>query len=367
MMITRRQLLAGAAATAATAATAACSGGDDTAETTAPTTAAPTTTRQTTTTVARTTTTVEATTTTVPPDPVMPLLGTEIVDEGIANRCAIVVKVSNDPGARPQSGLNQADIVFEAWGAGPTRFAAIFHSQDAGYVGPIRSGRTQDVNLVGSFNRALFACSGGNRRVIDSLRSSDLFLITEGFGPGWLLDPNRKRPHKTFVDVAGLRTNAGLDRVAPVTQFQYRAVGEAATQGDVLAGIDLAIQQVDVSWRFDAAQGLYVRAQDGRDHVLGDDQQVTTENVVVMWTTYDPSVADSRSPDGNSIGTNQLVVLTGGRVVSGTWARDDRLQPFRFADASGAPILLTPGRTFISMPNDGLGGFGGQDTLNLIA
>ena len=95
----------------------------------------------------------------------MPLTGLPITDPAIAARPAVVVKVSNDPGARPQSGLEFADIVFEAWGAGPTRFATVFQSKDAPNVGPIRSARTQDVDLVGSFNGAVFACSGGNQGI----------------------------------------------------------------------------------------------------------------------------------------------------------------------------------------------------------
>src|SRR4051812_16910526 len=106
------------------------------------------------------------TSTTIAPDPVMPLTGLPITDPALAARPAVVVKVSNDPGARPQSGLDSADIVFEAWGAGPTRFATVFQSTDAPKVGPIRSARTQDVDLVGSFNGAVFACSGGNARAV---------------------------------------------------------------------------------------------------------------------------------------------------------------------------------------------------------
>ena len=83
-----------------------------------------------------------STTTTIAPDPVMPLTGQPITDPAVAARPAVVVKVSNDPGARPQSGLDAADIVFEAWGAGPTRFASVFQSTDAPKVGPIRSART---------------------------------------------------------------------------------------------------------------------------------------------------------------------------------------------------------------------------------
>jgi hypothetical protein len=294
---------------------------------------------------------------------VQPLTGLPLDDPALLDRVALVVKVSNDGGARPQTGLNDADIVFEAWGSGPTRFATIWHSRDLDFVGPIRSCREQDVNLVGEFNRAVFACSGGNPGNIRLLAASDLLLVTEGHGPGWELDPKRGRPHKTHANTAFLRSNAGPDRSGPKQQFHYRAVGEAATAGDPASGFDLQIQQVFVQWRWDAGSGTYLRSQERKPHVLTDRKQVTTDNVIVTELDYDPSHTDGRSPDGNTTGSGTAVVFTGGRAVTGTWTRNDRLDPFAFNDANGAPILLTPGRTFIELSNSGRGRFPGNDVF----
>jgi hypothetical protein len=308
-----------------------------------------------------------APTTTIPPPPVQPLTGLPLDDPALLARVALVVKVSNDKGARPQAGLNDADIVFEAWGAGPTRFATVWHSRDADFVGPIRSCREQDINLVGSFNGAVFACSGGNPGNIALLRDSDMLLVTEGQGPGWELDPHRKRPHKTRANTAFLRSNAGPERTGPAQQFHYRGVGEPAVAGEPMSGFDLQIQQVFVQWRWDPATGTYLRAQDLRPHLLGDDNQVTTENIAVVWLDYNPSHTDRRSPDGQTTGTNPVLVFTGGRMVTGTWTRADRLNPFTFTDDAGAPILLTPGRTFVELSNSGKGAFPGSDELTMIA
>ncbi len=326
---------------------------------------ATTTTEPATTTTELVTTTTAAPTTTLPP-PVQPLTGLPLDDPALLERVALIVKVSNDPGARPQTGLNDADIVFEAWGAGPTRFATVWHSRDADFVGPIRSCREQDVNLLGEFNRAVFACSGGNPGNIALLRDSDMLLITEGKGPGWQLDPKRGRPHKTHANTAFLRSNAGPDRSGPTQQFHYRAVGEAATTGEPMSGFDLQIQQVFVQWRYDLATGRYLRSQEGRPHNLTDGNQVSSENVVIAWLDYNPSHTDSRSPDGQSTGTDPVAVYTGGRLVTGTWSRADRLDAFAFNDESGAPIRLTPGRTFIELPNSGLGSFVGSDKYTTV-
>lgn len=363
--LTRRRVLGLAAGAVLAAACSDSSSGSDTTAGSSPTPTAPPTTLPATTS-SSTNPPVAATTTTLPP-PVQPLTGLPLTDPALLSRVALVVKVSNDPGARPQTGLNDADIVFEAWGAGPTRFATVFHSHDVDFVGPIRSCREQDVNLVGSFNRAVFACSGGNPGNLELLRSSDMLLVTEGRGPGWELDPARKRPHKTHANTELLRSNAGADRTGPAQQFQYRAVGEAAGAGDVMAGFDLQIQQVSAQWRWDAAAGSYVRSQEGRPHLLSDGARVTTDNVVVIWLDYAPSSTDGRSPDGRTTGTNPVVVFTGGRMVDGTWTRPDRLAPFALTDASGAAIRLTPGRTFIELANSGNGSFAGNDELTPVA
>jgi hypothetical protein len=362
-LVSRRRLLALAGGAALVSA---CSGASKksaatTVDTVVDTTLAPTTT--TTTTIAETTTTLAPV---PPPPPVQPLTGLPLTDPALLSKVALVVKVSNDPGARPQTGLNDPDIVFEAWGAGPTRFATIWHSRDLDFVGPIRSCREQDVNLVGEFNRAVFACSGGNTGNLALLRASDLMLITEGKGPGWEQDPKRGRPHKTHANTALLRSNAGPDRSGPAQQFHYRAVGEAATSGDAMTGFDLHIQQVFVQWRYDTASGTYLRAQDGHPHTLTDKKQVSTDNVVILWLNYDPSHTDNRSPDGTTTGTGLTSVFTGGRVISGTWSRNSRLEPFALNDVSGSPILLTPGRTFIELPNSGQGSFRGNDKFTPI-
>jgi hypothetical protein len=132
------------------------------------TTASTTTTRPTTTaapsTTARPTTTVAPTTT--QPPVLYPLTGVPVEDPAAYTpRPALIVKIDNGVNSHPQTGLNQADLVYEEIVEGVTRFAAAFNSADSDPVGNIRSGRTQDVNLFASFNDPIFAYSGANATV----------------------------------------------------------------------------------------------------------------------------------------------------------------------------------------------------------
>jgi hypothetical protein len=351
---TRTSLLASLVASALVV--AACGGGDETAETTS-TTAAPATTATDapTTTAAPSTssTAASSTTSTVPADPVMPLTGMPITDEALANRPALVVKIDNHPKARPQFGLNLADIVFEENVEKLTRFAAVFQSQDADKVGPIRSGRTQDIALLGSLNQPLFAWSGGNANVTRAIRDSDLVELSPSStaNKGGFFRDNPKnvdREHTLFSSTPALYTFTPIYAPAPQQQFTYRKDGEAFN-GKATKGVDLKMDGVAVNWTWDTETDSYLRFQAGKEHFDAQWGQVNAANVVVLEVDYQPSPADARSPEAQTVGTGKAFVFTGGVMITGTWARADRLEPFTLEDDNGDVISLTPGRTWVEL------------------
>jgi hypothetical protein len=336
---------------------AACGGGgdDDTTESSVATTDATSSTvaDSPTTTAPAATTTQPATTTTVPADPVMPLTGMPIGDPVLAARPALVVKIDNHPQARPQFGLNAADIVFEENVEKLTRFAAVFQSEDAEQVGPIRSGRTQDIALLGSLNQPLFAWSGGNANVTKAIRESDLVELSPsstGNTGGFFRQKrgNEDREHTLYSTTPALYSFTPLYHPAPPQQFSYRSPDEAFN-GETTVGVDLKMDGVAVNWTWDAATSTYLRFQGGKRHDDAERGQINAANVVVLEVDYQPSPADARSPEAQTVGTGTVWVFTGGVMVEGTWTRADRLDPFHLTDATGATIGLTPGRTWVEL------------------
>ena len=354
-MIHRRSLRATTvvALSALALVTAACGGGDSAAVETVElsTTEAPTTTVAPTTTPATTeapTTTVAETTTTIPAPPVYPLTGVLMTDPAIAARPALVVKIDNAPRARPQTGMNAADIVFEEIvNDNFTRFAFVFQSGASDPVGPIRSGRIQDIDLFGAFNRPLFSWSGGNRTVTDAVRASDLIDIGPNRAAVYFRSRDRKAPHNLYSNTTALWTQAAPDAQPPQQQFQYRSEGDAV-QCVPSPGVAASLDSIDVRWEWDAAQGLYTRTMEGKPHMDAASGQVTTNNVVVLAMEYLPGI--SGSPDAQTIATGEAFVFTAGNYVHGTWSRADRLAPFTLLADDGTPIELTPGRTFVELP-----------------
>jgi hypothetical protein len=269
----------------------------------------------------------------------------------------MVVKIDNNVAARPQSGLNEADIVFEEIVEVQTRFAAVFHSHGADPVGPIRSGRTQDIALLGSFNSPLFVWSGGNKNVTRAIDGSDLVSVShqnakDAAVAGFYRSSDRKSPHNLYAQTSMAWSLAPADAGPPPQQFQYRAADQAAS-GEPAGQLQGDMDGLQIGWAWDASKGRYSRTSDGVVHEDALGGAVTTENLVVMTVTYRPSAADARSPEAQTIGSGDATVLTDGVVVHGTWTRSDRVSPIVLTSDGGAPILLTPGRTFVELAREG--------------
>jgi hypothetical protein len=301
------------------------------------------------------TTTVEATTTTTTiPVVRAPLTGAPAPDESVLARPALVVKIDNHPQARPQWGLNQADIVYEENVEMLTRFAAVFHSEGSDPVGPIRSGRLQDINLLASLNAPLFAWSGGNAQVTSAIRKSTMVDLSHSAANekgGYRREASRKAPHNLLAETTKLWTLAPEGAAAPEPQFVYRPDGAEVTGAGKPAGaVRIGMDGVKVQWEWKPELLTFVRSQDDKEHVDMDDVRVNAKNVVLIFAEHSKS---GISPVAKSVGSGEAWVYTGGVLVQGSWERLDSLRPFTLKDTSGTEIQLTPGRTWVEVARKG--------------
>ena len=343
--LTRRAVVAGLLASPILAA---CGGGGDDA---APTTVA--------------TTPTTATTTTPPPPPIAPLTGLPYLgDPALLSRPALVVKIDNADGtratARPQLGLNAADIVFEERVEGSvTRLATVFHSGDSNPVGPIRSFRTTDLTIVANLNNPLFAWSGANTIFAAMARSGP--MVDVGFdtaSTAYFRDRDRQAPHNLMSSTPALFALAPPGSIPPPALFTYRPVGTPAT------GVPTNVVRITyggsagsapVEYHWDPATSTFLRFQKDTPHLDAAGVQVNPVNVIVQFVRYvDTGAVDSSGgsvPEAELVGSGACWVLTGGTRIEGTWTRPSGEALTSFIDAAGAPILLTPGRTWIALPS----------------
>lgn len=302
----------------------------------------------------------------VPSGPVAPLTGLPVGDADL-DRAALVVKVDNHPRARPQTGLDRADIVFDLRAEGITRFAAVFHSQIPDPVGPVRSSRTSDFDLLRGLDNPLYASSGANDHVASGLRSLPIVELTNRTRGEYFRDFDRPAPHNLYVNGSDLYALAPDDLPVPEPWFRYRAAGDGlpATATVATGPVSIAFTgSPRVTHAWDVAVGGWLRTQDGAPHLTVAGDQLAPENVVIFVTDYGTSPADPISPEVRSTGGGRLVVLTEGHIIVGTWARPAAEDKPLLLDGDGAEIALTPGRTWVLMPEAGQVGFASDQTID---
>ena len=276
-------------------------------------------------------------------------------DAAVTDRPILAVKIDNYGPARPQWALDEADAVFEENVEGISRFVALFHTHLPEVVGPVRSARIGDLDLLTAMNRPVFAYSGANPGVTDWINSAASSNVLADFSalrhPCYRRSPDRRGPHNLLLDptcAVNASPNAGPAR--PL--WQIASTWTAPTHTGVVADstFDVDMDGVDVGWTWDTASGLYLRSQDGEPHVAVSGVQISARNVVEIFAEYYPSPVDARSPTPNTVGTGEAVVHRNGTAVPVIWSRATEYDPFSFVDpATGQAVALNTGTTFIEL------------------
>ncbi len=348
--VQRRPILAAAAALTLLATVTACgSSGDEPVSSAAPSSSS---------------SSAPETTTTAPAPTVWPLTGVVSPDPAAVEGKAVVVKMDNSPDARPQTGLNEADMVYELLVEGITRYALVYQSNLPESVGPVRSARSSDPTLVGSLGTPLLVWSGANPGVTGEVANAEAMggLIDRSYsvatGHYWR-DNSRKAPHNLYANVAAIGAESPGTPPPPV--FSFLAPDTVSTAGADAPGATIDYGNgVRADYVWDAERGGWDRFQVDQTHPRGSSatvdsngMQVSPQNVVVLFLEYGVSPSDSRSPMALSTGGGEAFVLTNGKVIHGTWSRESALDPWTLTDDAGQPIELTPGRTWVSLPEVG--------------
>ena len=297
-----------------------------------------------------------------------PLTGEPTTDLTLAQRRALAVKVGNSGRrARPQAGLAAADIVFEMLiEGGESRLMAVFHSEMPGRVGPVRSARTSDFDLLADLSRPYLASSGANATVLAEMRRADRAgtIVDVGgmrtFIP-YSRDPARRPPYNLYLDSEKLTGSGGAalrggpleTPVAPLLDYGSSTPAGIAGANGVTVTYHRPTNNV-VSHIWDAAAGGWVRIQDGdlmMTETGSDLREVAPVNVAVMWMTHRYAPSDAESPLTVSYGTGDALVLTAGAVHEAVWERSEDRAGFRFVDTAGNPLSLSPGSTWLLIAN----------------
>jgi hypothetical protein len=284
------------------------------------------------------------------------LTGLPVDDPAAPARPVLGIKIDNNAAARPQVGLNQADIVYEELVEQASRYLAVFQSHLSDPVGPVRSARATDIDIMANLGKLpLFANSGGNNNVMTAVNNAPLVPVGHSSSAGGFFyrQSGRRAPHNLFVKTSDLYSKAEPGSAPPASFFQFAAVGAPPPAlGGPTAGVGLDFASNKAKYRWNAQTASWDRELDGTPHVDGDDVLISPENVVVMFVRYGASSTPG-SPKADTVGTGDVWVLTRGVLAPGTWTRNTPDDPYTFTDSTGAPILLTPGQTWMELSQDG--------------
>jgi Protein of unknown function (DUF3048) N-terminal domain/Protein of unknown function (DUF3048) C-terminal domain len=296
--------------------------------------------------------------TTSAPPAVFPLTGQPTGGDAKAARPALSIKIDNTRKARPQAGVNDADVVHEELvEGGLTRLLVTYHSRDAAEVAPVRSVRPVDGPLLRQFGGGLFAFSGGAAGVVNRVRpAAGATFVDPAHAPGaYRRAADRPAPYNLVTSTpalyeAGRRLAPGLRPPPPFLTFaeQAPAGGRPVRQARLRFS-----PSSRAAWRWDAAAGRFLRDQDGTPDRLADGEPVTTDNVVVLRVAIrldeNRDVLGNRTPDPVVIGSGRAFLLRDGQVVDGSWRRPSAAQPLRLLGQDGQPLALHPGRTWVEL------------------
>lgn len=291
-----------------------------------------------------------------------PLTGIEL-GEATVTGPSMAIKIDNTAASRPQVGIAAADIVFEELvEGGVTRYLAIYQTAVPDEVGPVRSGRPQDAEIIASLG-GLFVFSGvGNNNVREIIAGSGLALVEhdtstrDGDGQFFFRSTRKPAPLNLHIMAAELLEN--YTALAPsVEQYQY--VSDVAESSAVVSGVpvsDLSAvfsSGVQSEWEWDQVSGTYLKfLSSGAPDNDANGEQISATNVLILSPNYiDIEGLPSAQLAGKS---DQAFIATGGHLLAGRFTSTSATSPLVFTDLDGNPVFLAPGKTFVLLaPGDG--------------
>lgn len=260
------------------------------------------------------------------------------------------VMIENSPDARPQSGLLEAGVVFEAVAEGGiTRFVALFQDTKPGYVGPVRSARPYYLRWVLGFD-ANYAHAGGSPQARDDIQALGVKTLDHGAnGSTYDRVNGRYAPHNLYTSIDRLIAAGASRGYTSSTYTGFARKPEKKIETPTASAIDIAISSplYNVRYTYDTAANSYLRSEGGQPHTDEKSGKQLNFKVVVVLVT-------DKSQNGiysvyRTAGSGTAIVFQDGEVITGTWSKAGDKEPLQFKDGAGQELKLNAGQTWITV------------------
>ena len=275
------------------------------------------------------------------------------------NKIVIGIKNDNNVRARPQSGPQQADAVFEVLvEGGMTRFINIFYESDTTYHGPIRSARPTDPTVLRPLDGVLVA-SGATGGLIPEILDIGVPVITDR-RPEFFRINSRRAPHNLYADTAKLKNLAiskgykKSNNPQPLFPWGSPNYNKWSNVNSVTLKFS---SQTTTKWTWNGSEYLrtyydaYESSSSNNVHnwinVNGSVGQISTTTVIALFC--EPYMHQLQLPSVKTVGQGRAIILNNGKLLDGFWKRGSNLDPFHIIDSYGNTLYLPPGKPWISL------------------
>lgn len=294
----------------------------------------------------------------VPPKPVTEAsrLTGLLIDPALNKRPVTGIMIENSPDARPQSGLNDAGIVYEAIAEGGiTRFLALYQESRPQYIGPVRSVRPYYLDFLMPFDGSV-AHVGGSPKALSDIKSLGIKDLDQFQNSGsYSRISARFAPHNVYTDfdkLDALNQKRGYNS-SNFTGPERKKEAPASQPTAKTIDINISGPLYNVHYDYEISTNSYKRSEGGAPH-LDEKSSTQLQPKVVIALVLNRSL----DPDGQhtnyiTTGSGQMFVFQDGTLTEGTWTKSDRKSPFTFANTNGQPLQLNPGQTWITITDAG--------------
>jgi hypothetical protein len=275
-------------------------------------------------------------------------------------RPVLAVKIDNVRPARPQTGLGRADVVYvEPVEGGLSRILAIFSAQLPPLIGPVRSARESDLELLGQYARPGLVYSGANRTVSSAIRTASVVDLSPGPMPSaYRRSSSKAAPHNLLVDPRELVARANGVSAARDIGFRFGAL--PAGTGTPTSTKTVRHGSASTGFRWSPARNSWDVSLDGRPATTTDGGRLRASTVVVQYTEITSSaqrdVLGNRTPYTHTVGSGTALVLRDGAAIEARWSRPSAGNGTTFTTATGAALPFAVGQVWVvyaPSPNGG--------------
>lgn len=278
------------------------------------------------------------------------LTGLEVGFE-VNKRPVTAVMIENSPEARPQSGLIEAGVIYEAiTEGGISRFMALFQDVLPNIAGPVRSARPYYLDYMAPFD-AGYAHVGGSAVALDQISKQNLKDLDQSKNPSaYWRDSSRYSPHNMYTDVnklLDLQIQKGWEAVDYPGLIRGEESKSASTISANNISINISRELYKVSYNYNPNSNKYERNMAGKPHIDAQSRQQLAPEVVIVPLVKRPQ--RGIYSNYSTIGTGKVFVFQNGTVIEGTWKKANRKNQLSFLDNNNKPLKLRSGQTWITL------------------